>query len=112
MAGKKQTEIVLDHIDLHGYITNREASRRYEIYRLSEVIRILRDRLEDGTTILTVDQVSDTTGKHYARYYRIHRDRLPERVKKAQAPRIGLEEFVKEKLLVHGELYLRDPIGG
>lgn len=109
MVDKKQTEIILEHIDTFGHITNRDASRRYEIYRLSEIIRLLREKLSDGTTILTVDVRTDNTGKHYARYYRVHRDRLPEDVC-LTAPRMNRERFIREMLLEHGEMNLFRPL--
>jgi len=60
-----QCEKVLRHLKNEGSITQREATKRYEIYRLAARIYDLR---RQGHQIEKEMETSDT-GKSYARYY-------------------------------------------
>lgn len=60
-----QCEQVLRHLRQEGSITQREAARRYEIYRLAARIYDLR---RQGHQIEKEMETSDD-GKQYARYY-------------------------------------------
>jgi len=60
-----QCEQILRHLRQEGSITQREAARRYEIYRLAARIYDLR---RQGHQIEKEMETSDT-GKSYARYY-------------------------------------------
>jgi hypothetical protein len=60
-----QCEQILRHLRQEGSITQREAARRYEIYRLAARIYDLR---REGHQIEKELETSDT-GKSYARYY-------------------------------------------
>jgi len=60
-----QCEQVLRHLKDEGSITQREAARRYEIYRLAARIYDLR---REGHDIEKEMETSDN-GKAYARYY-------------------------------------------
>jgi hypothetical protein len=60
-----QCEQILRHLRQEGSITQREAARRYEIYRLAARIYDLR---REGHQIEKEMETSDT-GKSYARYY-------------------------------------------
>ena len=60
-----QCEQVLRHLKDEGSITQREAARRYEIYRLAARIYDLR---RQGHQIEKEMETSEN-GKSYARYY-------------------------------------------
>jgi hypothetical protein len=60
-----QCEQILRHLRQEGSITQREAARRYEIYRLAARIYDLRRK---GHTIERTMETSDNS-KQYARYY-------------------------------------------
>jgi len=60
-----QCEQILRHLRQEGSITQREAARRYEIYRLAARIYDLRS---EGHEIMREMETSEN-GKKYARYH-------------------------------------------
>ena len=60
-----QCEQILHHLRNEGTITQREAARRYDIYRLAARIYDLR---REGHQIEKEMETSET-GKQYARYH-------------------------------------------
>lgn len=60
-----QNITVLRHLMEHGSITQREAIREYDIYRLASRIKELRDR---NIEIDTVMMENIHNGGHYAKY--------------------------------------------
>ena len=60
-----QKNDVLNYIKTHGSITNRDAARDLECYRLSARVLDLRD---DLIPIVTTMETNPETGSRYARY--------------------------------------------
>ncbi len=61
-----QVEMILNHIEKNGSITQREA---YLDYGIQSFHRRLSDIREMGIKLLAVQKTHPTTGQEYTRYY-------------------------------------------